>query len=83
MSVADALDSGDDALLLEDSDVDVWRDMWSDDVGGDSSLVGVGVCLCQLLGGVGGGGNVRGDWLSAGRRVWVIWNSNDCWGRRC
>ena len=56
MSVADALDPGDDALLDDVFDIDVWRDMSSDELGGDSSLVGVGVCLCQLWGGVGGGG---------------------------
>jgi hypothetical protein len=63
--VVDALDPGDDAL--EESDVDVWRDMWSDEVGDGSSLIGVGVCLCQLWGGVGGGGKVCGGWLAAGR----------------
>ena len=46
----DASDSGEE-VRLEESDVDVWWDMWSDEVGGDSALVGVGVCLSQLWGG--------------------------------
>ena len=81
-SVTDALDPGDDALLDDVFDVDVWRDMSSDEFGGDSSLVGVGVCLCQLWGGVGGGGKVCGNWLARGG-IGAICKSDKCWGRTC
>jgi hypothetical protein len=60
----DALDPGDE--VLEESDADVWRDMWSDELGDGSSLIGVGVRLGRLWGGVGGGGKVCGGGLSFG-----------------
>ena len=75
----DALDPGDE--VLEESDVDVWRDML-DEVGDGSSVIGVGVRLCQLLGGVGGGGKVCGGGLSAGR-IGTNCRSGRCWGRTC